>query len=430
MAMSATVQPFLQDKVRTLVARARRLSTLTPERVGLRAKDRPFAPSAAHFEAANRRLHEIDRHVAVRLAFLERHWRTSPPQRVLVYLALVEREIDRARRAFGMFFEVFSQRGSAFAPALAAHDAIAMDCYAAIRRAAPLIFRGPMLKPLTYMEHGYSPATTRRGIALSRLLGEANPFPLIRIPWDRDNPWQAVFLHEVAHNLQADLGLWQENQDAVVRRLARTQAPALVGSIYRRWHKEIFADLAALLLGGPAAAWGMLDFLAHPIQRTLTYQPGGAHPTGYLRALILAEMLARMGFGAEAARVREVWQTLYRLPRAHRIPAVLLSSADGVVPAVVDEIAFQTRRGLAQRALADIIPFRHADERAIRAAATALTRNRVPRDLPPRFLVSASRYALGLGAPAGPLSDLVIRHLSDPANAPRAVPQDPMAIAA
>ena len=428
--MPAKVRPFLEDKLHTLEARARRLATLTPERVGLRPQDRPYAPSSDHFDAANRRLRAIDRHVVARLAFLTRRWPQTPPHQVLVYLALVEREIDRARRAFGMFFEVFSQRGSAFAPALAAHDAIAMDCYAAIRRAAPLVFRGPLLKPLTYMEHGYSPATTRRGIALSRLLGEPNPFPLIRIPWDRDNPWQAVFLHEVAHNLQADLGIWQENQDAVGRRLERVGADALVGTVYRRWHKEIFADLAALLLGGPAAAWGMLDFLAHPIPKTMTYKPGGAHPTGYLRALILAEMLARMGFDAEAARVREVWKALYPRAGGHRIPEVLLTSASGTIPQVVDEVAFQTRSGLAHRALADVIRFGHSDERRIREAARVLSTDRVPSDVPPRFLLSASRYALSLGAKPQPLSDLVIRHLSNPANAPRVARFDPLAVAA
>jgi hypothetical protein len=313
-----------------------------------------------------------------------------------------------------MFFEVFSQRGSAFAPALAAHDAIAADCYRAVRQAAPLVFRGPLLKPLTYMEHGYSPATTRRGIALARLLGEANPFPLIRIPWDRDNPWQAVFLHEVAHNLQADLGLWQENQGAVGRRLARTPTDPLSGAVYRRWHKEIFADLAALLLGGPAAAWGMLDFLAHPAPKTLTYKPGGAHPTGYLRGLILAEMLARMGFEGESGRLKKVWKGLYSPGRGHRIPPALLASAQRAVPAVVDEIAYQTRTALAHRALADVIPFAREDERAIRQGARDLARGRVPDLLPPRFLVSASRYALGLGAQASALSGLVIRHLTRP----------------
>jgi hypothetical protein len=104
---------------------------------------------------------------------------------------------------------MFSQRGSIFAPALAAYDTVAVDCYTAVRQAAPRTFGGPLLKPLCYMEHGYSPATMRRGVLLSRLLGEPNPFPVVRIPWDRDRPWQATFLHEVAHNLQADLGIWQ-----------------------------------------------------------------------------------------------------------------------------------------------------------------------------------------------------------------------------
>lgn len=412
--MAGPMRSFLDHKLRTLAARARRLGGLDPERVGLRAKDRPYAPSAMHFRAANRRLQSIDRQIGARMAFLRRHWSSATPQQRLLYMALVEREIDRARRAFGMFFELFSQRGSAFAPALAAHDLIAADCYAAVRRAAPLVFRGPLLKPLTYMEHGYSPATTRRGIALSRLLGEPNPFPVIRIPWDRDNPWQAVFLHEVAHNLQADLGLWQENQDAVTGRLARMSADRLAATVYRRWHKEIFADLAAVLLGGPAAAWGMLDFLAHPAPKTLTYKPGGAHPTGWLRAQILAEMLRRMGFSLEAARIERLWRGLYGADGGRRMPRPLIASAGEVIPAVVDEVAYQTRRALAQRALADVIPFTREDQRVIASAARTLVRGRVPDDLPPRFLVSASHYALGLGAPAERLSDAVIRRLSGP----------------
>lgn len=419
MGANGQVRHFLRVKLTTLAARARRLARLTPEQVGLRARDRAYAPSAAHFQAANKRLLNIDRHISKRIAFVIKHSHQASPRMVLLYMALVEREIDRARRAFGMFFEVFSQRGSAFGPALAAHDAIAADCYAVIRKAAPLIFRGPLLKPLTYMEHGYSPATNRRGVSLGRLLGEPNPFPLIRIPWDRDNPWQAVFLHEVSHNLQADLGLWQENQNAVMRRLARDRTEEAVGAIYRRWHKEIFADLAALLLGGPAAAWGMLDFLAHPPPKTLTYKPGGAHPTGYLRGLILAEMLERMGFTQDAQDVRKVWKGIYRPESGHRIPAKLLTNSGNLISSVVDEIAFQTRRGLAQRALVDVIPFTKADQKKILAGARALVGGRIPLDLPPRFLVSASRYALSQGGQAPVLSDLVIRHLSDPGVAAR-----------
>jgi hypothetical protein len=348
-----------------------------------------YAPSPAHFEAANQRLGAIDRALVARMRELDRLPPDTPAEDRLLGQAMVERELDRSRRAFGLFFEIFQQRGTAFARPLAAYDAIASDCYAAVRAAAPRIFPGPLLSPVTYLEHGYSPATMRRGVTLSRLLGEANPFPLIRVPYDRDRPWQAVFLHEVAHNLQADLGLWVENREAVMRRLAEAGMPPLAISVFGRWHKEIFADLAALLLGGPAVAWGMAVFLSHPSDKVLTYRPGGAHPTGYLRIYILAEMLRRMDFGADAALLARVWSGLYQPRRGHRIPAPLLDAAPRAVPAVVDEIVFQTRRNLAEKALASVIPFTRADQASIRRGGVLLAQGRMPADLPPRFLVGA-----------------------------------------
>ena len=195
------------------------------------------------------------------------------------------------------------------------------------------------------------------GYCSSRLLGEPNPFPIVRIPWDRDNPWQAVFLHEVSHNLQADLGIWQENRQAVVRRTMRASGDPGLTRIYGLWHKEIFADLAAILLGGPVAAWGMAIFLAHPAPRTMTYRPGGAHPTAYLRVHILAEMLRRLGFNEDAGRLARVWDDLYNPRRVNRLPPRLLMTSSRIIPEVVDEIAFQTRRNLAQRSLSDIIRF-------------------------------------------------------------------------
>ncbi|WP_254898642.1 hypothetical protein [Paraburkholderia atlantica] len=387
---------FIQAKISGLSARLTRLARIDNAFVGLRPQDMPYAPSARHLTAANARLARVERRIRSRFARLNQGWHQRPPQRVLIDIALVERELDRARRLFGMFYEVFAQRGTSYGPALAAHDAIAEDCYQAIREAAPRIFDGPLLKPVCYMEHGYSPATMRRGVQLSRLLGEPNPFPLIRIPWDRDQPWQSVFLHEVAHNLQADLGIWQENRQAVMRRILGSTHSPFLATVYGRWHKEIFADLAAILLGGPAAAWGMADFLAHPQPRTMTYRPGGAHPTAYLRIYLLAEMMRRLGFGRDATRLLRVWQGLYQPADRHRIPPPLMSSAPRIIPEVVDEIAFQTRRNLAQRALVDIIPFRTEDEEAIHRGAAQLA---LARDtgLPPRHLVSAAHYALATG---------------------------------
>lgn len=407
------VRTFLHHKIITLAARAGRLAKITPDTVGLRRQDLSYAPSPDHFKAANQRLLKIDREVIKRLRQVQQHQRTAPLNQVLMDIALVERELDRARRAFGLFFEIFGQRGTAFAPSLDAYDAIAADCYVAIRQAAPKIFRGPMLKPLCYMEHGYSPATMRRGVVLSRLLGESNPFPIIRIPWDRDNPWQAVFLHEVAHNLQADLGIWQENRQAVLTRVFKDTADAGLTQTYGRWHKEIFADLAALLLGGTAAAWGMANFLANPGTQALTYRPGGAHPTAYLRVFVLAEMLRRMGFTQEAEQLKQVWQQLYKSANPRRLPARLRQSADQLIPKVVDEIAFQPRRNLGQRALVDIIPFTKQDEARIRAGAKALVAGKIPANLPPRYIVSASAFALQTGKiPPRQLSNLVTRHLS------------------
>ncbi|KVD45750.1 hypothetical protein WI84_30505 [Burkholderia ubonensis] len=402
---------FLQAKISGLSARLSRLARIDNAFVGLRPQDMRYAPSSRHFEAANARLARVERRIRARFAGL-RDWDRRAPQRVLIDIALVERELDRARRLFGMFYEVFAQRGTSYGPALAAHDAIAEDCYQAIRQAAPRIFDGPLLKPVCYMEHGYSPATMRRGVQLSRLLGEQNPFPLIRIPWDRDQPWQSVFLHEVAHNLQADLGIWQENRQAVLKRIMGSAHSPFLAGIYGRWHKEIFADLAAILLGGPAAAWGMADFLAHPQPRTMTYRPGGAHPTAYLRVYLLAEMLRRLDFGADATKLLRVWQGLYRANTGHRIPAPLMASAPRLIPEVVDEIAFQTRRNLAQRALVDIIPFRPDDEAAIRDGARRLAAGREP-ELAPRHLVSAAHYALeGGGIAPQRLAQCVIAMLT------------------
>ena len=270
---------FLRTKVLELVARGRGLQPNGPCRPSGSGRRTALRASLAHFQAANQRLAKIDGAVERRASDLKRTWQTTPG----TGSSPTSRWSSASSTARGgpsaSSSSCSASAAPTFAPALAAYDAVAEDCYTAVRQAAPRMFRGPLLKPLCYMEHGYSPATMRRGCAARACSGEANPFPLVRIPWDRDQPWQAVFLHEVAHNLQADLGIWQENRQAVIRRAAASaRRDPLITRIYGRWHKEIFADLAAILLGGPAAAWGMAMFLAHPGARTLTYRPGGAHP--------------------------------------------------------------------------------------------------------------------------------------------------------
>ncbi|MDY7231330.1 hypothetical protein [Hyalangium rubrum] len=416
--MADTLQQFLRAKVLNVSFRAGRLSRLTPRDVGIRPQDVPYAPSASHFAAANARLQEIDQGVRRALANVSGALSDSLQDsgEVLRRTALLEREIDRARRAFGLFFDVFCQRGTRFAPALAACDVIAADCFRIVRRTAPGLLGSPLLKPLTYLEHGFSPATFRRGVLLRRLLGERNPFPLIRVPYERvEAPWgMGVILHEIGHSLQADLGVWQETETALQRRVLGVTGDPWLTRLWGRWHKEIFADLIACVLGGPASVHSMKDFLAYPPARVLTFHPLSVHPTPYVRVLIQAEMLRRMGFPDQARRVRNNWNQLYRgyLPAA-RIPERLLRTASQVIPHVVDEIAYQPRRNMGQSALVDVVPFQPTDQERILRAAEALGRGSLPEGLPPRFVVGASREALErrLASPER-ISSTVLNHLA------------------
>src|SRR6266542_683359 len=99
---TAVTREFLEAKRIALAARTVRLTRLDPRRVGLRPQDLPFAPSADHFQAANRRLAAISARVDGRLAYLNRVWPRSGGEQKLIAAAMVEREIDRARRSFGM----------------------------------------------------------------------------------------------------------------------------------------------------------------------------------------------------------------------------------------------------------------------------------------------------------------------------------------
>jgi hypothetical protein len=157
----------------------------------------------------------------------------------------------------------------------------------------------------------------------------------------------------------------------------------------------------------------------------MTYRPGGAHPTAYLRIHILAEMLRRLGFAEEAHRLSRVWEDLYNPARFNRVPVRLLATSSRIIPEVVDEIAFQTRRNLAQRALADIIRFRRTDEAAIKAGAQRLARGQMPENLPPRHLVSAASYALATGRIAPRvLADRVIGLLNEARTLPAGTRRD------
>ena len=60
---STEARTFLRARIIGLTARARRLARIDYDFVGIRPQDLPYAPSPAHFQAANDRLAAIDKQV-------------------------------------------------------------------------------------------------------------------------------------------------------------------------------------------------------------------------------------------------------------------------------------------------------------------------------------------------------------------------------
>lgn len=142
----------------------------------------------------------------------------------------------------------------------------------------------PAPPPFSYVRTGFAPATFRRGIPLRRLGRQLNPFPLVQLPYHRlVNPWtlEAV-LHEVSHNLHSGLDLTRDVPRSIADRLLRAGCGRFVASVWTRWNREMFADMSALLLGGPGVLGTVMDVVGRGPETMLTFNPQGVHPMSWL----------------------------------------------------------------------------------------------------------------------------------------------------
>src|SRR2546423_1162544 len=213
------------------------------------------------------------------------------------------------------------------------------------------------LLPFSYANSGFSPATYRRDVPLPKLRFNKNLFPLIMLPQHRlDNVWAlSSVLHEVSHNLQADLGLWDEMPGHVYRRLTTEGGiPPNVAQVGDRWHKEMMADMFALLLGGPAAVESLMDVVGRAPASTVKFNPMGVHPTPYLRVLISLILLRRMGFEKMAADLRRVWLRLYPRLTPADIPPPIMETFQRASELAADTMGFQPYRQFANKSLAQV----------------------------------------------------------------------------
>jgi hypothetical protein len=364
----------------------------------------PAAPSEAHIEAVNRFLDRFRSQLVEKARWVEaaaKAARREPsPERLRVLLErkqAVGNQVLYVEGIWDFYFDLFVQRLSTFGERLRAVDRITANCYEDLYIGLGTAQPTPSLLPFSYANSGFSPATFRRGVPLMRLRRNPNPFPLIMLPQHRlDNVWAlSSVLHEVSHNLQADLGLWEVIPARIYQRLISEGhfSPA-IAQVWAQWHKEIMADLFALVLGGPAAVESLMDVVGRAPQSTVQFSAISAHPTPYLRVLINLILLRRLGFEPMATHLQRVWQRLYPSVTSAEIPLSFMKTFHPAAEMVVDTMVFQPYRQFANQSLAQVVPFGPSQMAMIELAGQRLAAGQDPGTIPLRLMISAARFAL------------------------------------
>jgi hypothetical protein len=362
----------------------------------------PAAPSDGHLQVVNQLLGSL----RVKLLAMTREVgdvarisAESPTRENLQHLTGLKDKAHAWVRAiekiWDFYLELFGQRQSVYGDWLLSCDRIALDCYEHAFLGVGKAKSVPAPPPFSYMRTGFSPATYRRGIPLTKLGRQLNPFPLIQIPYHRlVNPWTlGAMLHEVSHNLQNDLGLARAVPRQMARQLTAAGVPRSVAAQWTRWNREIYADMSGLLLGGPGFVGSLYDILARSASVMASFNPAAPHPTPVLRALLSCELLRRMGFPDEAKAMTQLWRQMFAGLKGN-VPDVMWQTLGTAVPAVVQAVAYHRYPEIGDKALAEMIRFAPKEQLMIEEAAGRLAAGNDPGVVPERFLIGAARVAL------------------------------------
>ncbi|MFA6112830.1 MAG: hypothetical protein WC729_02535 [Sphingomonas sp.] len=362
----------------------------------------PNAPDRAHLKAVNALIDAARKRQQVEergLAIHANDLAGAGDRGCARLLDLKERSETKARETeqiWEFYLNVFGQRTGSFAPWLGALDRIALDCYQAVYMGLGKARSIPSPAPLAYMETGFGPATFRRGVRLSKLGQQLNPFPLVKVPYHRLlNPWSlGAVPHEVSHNLQSDLGLWELMPRRIGAAFAARKLPPRNAEVWQRWHKETYADLAGLLLIGPAYVGALMDVVGRSRASTAAWNDEAVHPTPIIRVPLNIRLLERIGFAGDAAAFRRAWDTLYPASAWKPVPSWVRARLPEQIDAVLDAVCFESFDEYGGKALADVIRFEPKHAELVREAAERLQTGTDTGVLPERFLIAAARQAL------------------------------------
>lgn len=360
-----------------------------------------YAPSPAHIRAANRLVSEVRgrlRHDISQMREIGEGLaqRAAPGQfdTLLRLKAKIYAQTKEAERLMAFYRGIFDQRHGRYGPLLHPLDRIGRDCYQAVWNGLGKARSIPAPAPFAYIEDGSGPATYRRGVRLTTLGKRPNPFPLIKVPQHRvQNPWTlGAVPHEVAHNLQNDLGMWELLPKRIRAAMTGKVSEEAI-EIWARWHKEAYADQAGCLLIGPAYVESLIDVVAKQPQSTARFNPDGVHPTPLVRVPINCRLLRRIGFSQEADRFEATWSRIYPPALKRLLPEYFAESFDTACDILVQVSCFQPETAYGGKTLAEVIRFGPKDAKLVREAARRLVKGETTGVLPERLLISAARDA-------------------------------------
>jgi hypothetical protein len=400
MAEQQLLDNWLSIQAINLTRHAKSLRPFSKEEFGTG----PTAPSEAHIEVVNRFIDRFRSQVVEQARWVEAAAdmarREPTPARLSVLLKrkqAVSNQVLYVEGIWDFYFDLFVQRLSSFGKRLRSVDRIAAGCYEKVYVGLGTAQPTPSLLPFSYADSGFSPMTFRRGVPLHKLKHNPNLFPLIMLPQHRlDNVWAlSSVLHEVSHNLQADLGLWEVVPARLFQRLTQEgQLSPDIAQVWARWHKEMMADMFALVLGGPAAVESLMDVVGRSPASTIQFEPSSVHPTPYFRILISRILLRRLGLEQMATDLRQVWQRLYPRVTASDIPPAFLNTFYPAAELAVDTMVFQPYPQLANQSIAQVVTFGPEQMQLIELAGQRLARGEDSGTIPVRLMISAARFAL------------------------------------
>lgn len=397
--LPSILQPWLRAQSINVTRHAAALRPFRREEFGPGAA----APSEGHIQVVNRLIStlrdgllKMSKRVTNTVVAASEDPNSPKLQQVVVHKDQAHRWVQGIEKIWDFYFELFGQRQSKYGEWLLCCDRIALDCYRATYTGLGVARSVPAPPPFCFMRTGFAPATIRRGIPLKRLGRQLNPFPLVQLPYHRlVNPWTlGAVMHEVSHNLQSELGLSKDVPRNIALRLLQADLGKFVASVWARWNREMFADMSALLLGGPAVVGSLMDVVGRAPAAVFGFNPNGPHPTPYLRTLISVELLRRMGFPDEAEQYRRVWTRIYPNPRAGTIPEAILATFPEACALAVDTMCYRPYPSLGNKSLAQVVRFEKKEQQMIDEAARRFAAGVDPGIIPERFLIGATRVAL------------------------------------